>query len=557
MNIGREKLGMVCRSKKDIVLSMRWNDLLCLAIVLAVVFTIFSSVVVADSSIEEDNTSVLSCLANCTGGFCLNAKASLQINLSGVWNDLDYFVGNVLLNGSALNPIVLGTINTSVQANFTVVGGNYSFQNQLRCNITSDYASDFSPVILVNVTDTKPPSVTLLLPPDNAARDPGIINFTVSATDNRLVNCTLYGNWTPGFPANQTFNLTSGQNVTYTNISLTYGKYVWNAKCADAAGNAAFAAANFTLNVAGDLSINSTQIWFSPAAPSASANLTIFVNVTNRANRSEVNVVTGFYENDPDLGGTLLGNVTSNFSGLQTKMFNISWKTAAGPHNIFAVVDPPFGSGSIVEADESNNKANNSFVISMWQYYYGTLNSTIVLFDSNLHSFSTWPVTNVTGNIYVSDTDTTNGINFAFLKELGRNITGGSNAQTSNDFEDLDNSTMLNTSQYPDSINTTFTSGGSPRQVAPFIVFGHTLQNVPVVNSTNSSNFITGILWDTDDSSNAYFDTADREDVIFITNVNAGKVGKYGTYDYEIRIPAMLKSYKGATNTVTFYYEIT
>src|SRR3989304_5151064 len=94
----------------------------------------------ADKNIEEDNTSVISCLANCTGGFCLNTKVYLQLNVTGTWTDVNYFTGNVLLNQSSSNPEVLGTINTTVQVNFTVIGGNNSFNNQLRCNVTSDFS---------------------------------------------------------------------------------------------------------------------------------------------------------------------------------------------------------------------------------------------------------------------------------------------------------------------------------------------------------------------------------------------------------------------------------
>ena len=80
------------------------------------------------------------------------------------------------------------------------------------------------------------------------------------------------------------------------------------------------------------------------------------------------------------------------------------------------------------------------------------------------------------------------------------------------------------------------------------------MQNVPIVNSTNTSDFVTGILWDYSDGNSEYNGT---QDLILITRINENKTGEFGTYDYEIKIPAPLRSYVSGTNTVTFYTEIT
>jgi hypothetical protein len=521
-----------------------------------IILVILPCFVMADFKLEEGNTAVVPCIANCSGGYCLNTKVYLQLNSTvngfGNWSDLDYFVGNILLNQSSSNPAVLGTINTSVTVNFTIVGGNYSFNNSLRCNITSDYANSISPVVFVNVTDSLAPNITLLYPPNLAALDPSIVNFTVIASDNRLVNCTLYGNWSGSFVPNQTLPAISGQNVTFGNVTLSYGVYSWNARCIDAANNSGWASSNFTLYIAGDLSVGSSQITFNPAAPVANVNFTISANITNLANISEQNVLVAFYENDPALGGIQLGNRTANFSGLQTITLNLSWATSApGSHNIFVWIDPL---GSIVESNTANNKANNSVLIPIWQFYYGRMNSSVVLYDNSDKALSTWNIINITGNLFVSGTVTTNGINFAYLKELGRNTTGAATSNTANDFEELD--ALLNISQYAGSINYTYTNNGQPKLTMPFTIFGNPLQNVPVFNSTNNSNFVTGILWDADDSVNSYFDAVDKEDVVFVTSFNFNKTGAYGRYDYEIRVPASLQNYKAGSSTVTFYYEL-
>jgi hypothetical protein len=87
------------------------------------------------------------------------------------------------------------------------------------------------------------------------------------------------------------------------------------------------------------------------------------------------------------------------------------------------------------------------------------------------------------------------------------------------------------------------------------VVFRNILTNVSIVNSTNNSNFITGALWDTADDSDGEFNGS--EDVVFITNISRSTQGAYGIYDYEIRIPALLRNYKTPeTTTVVLYLEL-
>ena len=180
-----------------------------------------------------------------------------------------------------------------------------------------------------------------------------------------------------------------------------------------------------------------------------------------------------------------------------------------------------------------------------------------MLQNSAENNLSIWKGFNagMAGNIYAADTDTTLGINWGFLQAITRDTSGLSNANTLNDFEDIDVNVGLTT--FVDSVNKTFSSGGTPKSTNTFSVFGSSIFNVPIVDSTNNSNFITGILWDTDDSSNAFYDATDDEDLVFVTKINTNATGKYGNYDYEIRVPGDLTSYKGATNTITFYYELT
>jgi len=136
---------------------------------------------------------------------------------------------------------------------------------------------------------------------------------------------------------------------------------------------------------------------------------------------------------------------------------------------------------------------------------------------------------------------------------LGRNT---SIQPSSSDFSELD--TVLGTSAYPDSVNALYSSDGSaPYSTIDRNVYKVPIQYVPIANSTNSSTFVTGILWDSSQDGGAgQFDPAENEDVIFIAPVSDDSVGSYGTYDYEIMLPAPLATYKGTENTVDIYVEL-
>jgi hypothetical protein len=71
---------------------------------------------------------------------------------------------------------------------------------------------------------------------------------------------------------------------------------------------------------------------------------------------------------------------------------------------------------------------------------------------------------------------------------------------------------------FEDSVYSIYTNSGTPKYVHNIYSFGHLIQQVPITNSTNNSNFVTGILWDFSDDTNGSsgeFDLADKEDLIF------------------------------------------
>jgi hypothetical protein len=140
------------------------------------------------------------------------------------------------------------------------------------------------------------------------------------------------------------------------------------------------------------------------------------------------------------------------------------------------------------------------------------------------------------------------------LQALGRT---SSNTSASTDFSDAD--TLLNMSNFPDSVNALWAqNNNTPGQTRTLTVSGNSLSEVPVINSSGSGQFVTGILWDSSqDGGGGEYDTGDQEDLVFVSEIQYEQSGDHGTYDFEAEIPALLRSYGGSAGTqVVIYYEL-
>lgn len=193
-----------------------------------------------------------------------------------------------------------------------------------------------------------------------------------------------------------------------------------------------------------------------------------------------------------------------------------------------------------------------SFLIPAWHILFGNLTGRLALQDEQGSSLLSWDVFETTGsNVYVADSDSS--ITFSALEALGRTVVGD---YVKEDFGEADN--LLRMTNLTDSINASYVLlDGLPDATRIFSIFGRDISDVPVVNSSNNSFLLSGILWDTDDDSgDGGFDEDDREDLVFITSANVSTHSQYGIYDYEIRIPARLRDYHGGANSVSIYSEI-
>lgn len=430
--------------------------------------------------------------------------------------------------------------------------GNYSFVYVASMeNFTS--ARTYAPFELV--PDITAPNVTLVSPSDLHKQGVGYVNFSYVPYDINLKNCTLYIWRGSDVSVNQTNSspLNNQSNFFY-NVYFGIGLYRWNVKCDDTENNSGFAPANFTLNITGpDLKVASTDIWFSNDSLMEGVNITVYANISNIGlSDAKDPFIVQFFKGDPASGGEQIENnkTVNNLDIGNITTLNASFILTAGLNSIYVLIDP---NQAVNESDESNNNATNNISIVLYQYYYGNISANMALDTSSNNSIFGW--TDVYGNsgfIFVADMGSS--FQFSNLQALTRNI---NNQLVNNDFSELD--TVLNTTDFTDSIKNVWGNGSeTPIATDSFNLGSGIINYVPIVNSTNSSNFITGILWDTadDESANYQYDQSDKEDVIFVTKINRKKAGMYGIYDYEIRVPSLLRSYTPDKETVVFYTEI-
>ncbi len=181
--------------------------------------------------------------------------------------------------------------------------------------------------------------------------------------------------------------------------------------------------------------------------------------------------------------------------------------------------------------------------LNAWTVFYGQTNGWITMADSAGRNFTRWVPQSQQGNLYFYDVDSS--FDFSNLRALNG----------TNDLSEADSA--LNMTGFNDSIRKVFDTNndGVADSTDCFEIGYRTVCNVPVVNSTdgNNGNFVTGVLWDAGDGGTEYDGT---QDLVFITRINEDKAGSYGTYDYEVRLPAKLRDLKGSDSRLEMYMEI-
>ena len=401
----------------------------------------------------------------------------------------------------------------------------------------------------INFTrDISPPLINLLSPEDGSGvyYGGGSVTFTWRAIDSfyQFFYCDLYVD--ANLEADNKF--VQNNSISTESVSgLSQGEHSWNVTCWDGLNNINYSE-TWTFNLTNpDFSIDSNEIYFDLENPKENDSINITATIRNQGYVDSSNVLVQFYSGNPSFGGIQIGSnqlVELNVSqGLNVSQI---YSAELGLNEIYVVIDQD---DSFNELDENNNLGNKNFSVGAWQFFYGDLlpETNYSLEDANENNLVDWSVNSFSGgNVFVADVDSS--ISWPSVLALGKNTLGG---DSSSDFSEVDS--LLSMSGFEDSVSNLYLG-----EEDSFSVFNRIVNSVPITNSTNNTNFVTGILWDSSDNiGNNEYDSTDREDLIFVTKIRNNIQGTYGIYDYEIRVPATLRDYAGgSSNTVAFYMEI-
>lgn len=302
------------------------------------------------------------------------------------------------------------------------------------------------------------------------------------------------------------------------------------------------------------LIINSSNVIYDCGGYSILGNSTDSVGIlvlgsnVTLENCSINNYTFGIYSNSQ---ATIANNIiTNNTNGIYLNNSNHSLFSNYICFNNFDINNSATNTGSLNYCNSFKNWKENSHLgctfscSNNWQIYFGDVASNILLISNNsIDVVYNWG--NAPGFI-VHATDIDAVISWSDLYPIGYTI---SNLSSSNDFEELDS--KFGTSGFDD-INTSYSLDGSTALFTDsFIIFGKTITNVPITNS--SSIFETGIFWDSSDGGSEYNGT---QSTVWSVKVNSNSSDIYGTYDYLLQVPASLSGEEGSKDVISLYLEL-
>ncbi len=354
----------------------------------------------------------------------------------------------------------------------------------------------------------------------------------------------------------------SGEIINYASLEITSreyysdiilnetGDWLFNCIAEDNAGNInnvystpLYAYPNFA-----ELSIRGEDISLDNPNPLEGEEVNLSVFIKNDGCLSAENILISFFEEDPENSGEEIGNVVVNMSAISNLSIKIPWHAKIGKSKIFVIVDY---TELISEKNKLNNKGNKEISVNAWQEIYGNITLDKIIGGEEIDMKKWYNESKIEGHIFITDSES--DINWMMLESIGRSKLG---EESSNDFLEIDN--LLKMDDFEDSISKLFSNSQIPKNTKDMVIYQREIKNVPVIESTEGSSFVTGILWDSsDDGGNNEFDETDKEDVIFVTEVNRVSEGAYGIYDYEIKIPSRLREYYlTESEKVYLYYDL-
>ncbi len=469
-------------------------------------------------------------------------------------NDYDANLVNVSLYG---NWSVGWHINETKESS---ENGYFSFTKNLEegvyeyscIAIDSFFISQLNPENYSFVVDLTKPNILSIYPNESLICGDKLVRVNCTVVDNggsgiqKVIIQSIFQNSMTNYSG-----IFLNENTYYSDILVNKsGEWKFNCIVNDTAGNIN----NLTSSSINrypefaELYINYSSIFFNKINPSENERIIINATIENLGCGNAENVLIGLFNRDPKNVGKGIENKSLSINGFSSQEINFSWDAEIGKNNLFIVADL---NNSFDEENESNNEANKTFSVNSWQIIYGNITLSKILGGLSFNLTNWINESNFTGNVFITDSECE--INWLTLQSIGKT---NENEESSNDFFDIDYS--LEMEEFDDSVSILFSEEQNPIKTDNFLVHQIEIKEVPIIESGNNSNFITGMLWDfSDDSGNKEYDAFDKEDIVFVTKVKKGIEGNYGMYDYEIKIPAKIREYKGKESSeIYFYYDL-
>ena len=467
------------------------------------------------------------------------SNSLVQFNYS-VFDTSEISFCELYIDGSLMQTEILPQKNTNLTFSETISDGLHYWNITCNDTLNNQAISETRNFTI----DTISPQIIILNPINNDQINNHtlIIDYKTIENGVGVKNCSILLNGSVIFNDLNVINNT----IISHNYTLLMGSYYLEVACYDTAGNYNITDKTYFEIIFPDLTITINDIRFEYTSLTEGSNATIYANITNIGNMNATDFIVQFYKGDPDNGGVQIGvdQIVTFLDKTSSINLNETFTLNRGDNIIYVLVDTPLNTnGTVFESNESDNLANKNLLVSSWQVFYGYKNYNMML-GSDTKIVLGWAVNNGVNILFTEE-----GTSFSWtnLVALGRNTT---NNISNNDFSEAD--TALNLSDVSDSIYNQYTITGIPLRLQNISIGGLNIQNIPMSNSTNNSNFVTGILWDKGDGGVEYDGS---QDLIFITQTNYAQ-GKFGVYDYEVKIPASLKNYKLNAGRVTIYSEL-
>ena len=339
-----------------------------------------------------------------------------------------------------------------------------------------------------------------------------------------------------------------GSPETFDNISDEYilSEFIWQNQsftgelgyrlwATDAAENTASTSTkSFEVH---RIDLEASNISFNNSDPIEGQPVGVEFNVTNIGGENATANVTLREETYNGSSWNFLSNTTKEekFEASEVTSVNFTVRADAGPHRYTAFIDP---NNSVEEKNESNNVNSSILDVPSYQLNYGSSNSALTLGSG--HEILSITSSDPRGTIFYADLQSSYSVQD--LRPL-------------NESGDLTEATeALNMRGHNDSVSKVYDEDqdGLSDATTCIGIAGEEVCDVPVVNSTNTSNFQTALLYDGENSDN--FDGS--QDVVFAAEIKDEMQGRYGVYNYEAKIPSLLSTQYDPTDFIDLRVEL-